>query len=73
MATKRGQWVEYQYRHDPCVYCGKRFYQMTIDHIDPRCLGATRRCTVDNSAVACRWCNQGKGDTPKGDAGGSDF
>lgn len=42
-----------------CAYCGKEGVPLEIDHIIPRSRGGTDR--VSNLALACRECNQAKG------------
>ncbi|MGB9887086.1 MAG: RNA-guided endonuclease IscB [Moorellales bacterium] len=42
-----------------CVYCGKQGIPLEIDHIIPRSRGGTDR--VSNLTLACRECNQAKG------------
>lgn len=61
MSSRKSLWLKWQLAHDPCVYCGRRFRNMTIDHIVPKRLGASREYMAHNSAVSCMWCNEGKG------------
>jgi len=44
-----------------CIYCGQKHYEfdLTIDHVHPRCLGGTTN--TYNCVPACRKCNQEKG------------
>ncbi len=42
-----------------CVYCGKTDIPLEIEHIIPKSRGGTNR--IDNLAIACRSCNQEKG------------
>ena len=42
-----------------CVYCGKNNVPLEIEHIIPKTRGGTNR--IDNLAIACRECNQKKG------------
>ena len=44
-----------------CIYCGERHheYDLTIDHVHPRCLGGCSH--TRNWVPACRRCNQEKG------------
>lgn len=42
-----------------CIYCGKTNILLEIEHIIPKSGGGTNR--VDNLAIACRNCNQLKG------------
>lgn len=47
-----------------CAYCGEAFRterEMTIDHIRPRSKGGTNH--ISNLALACRDCNQRKGNS----------
>ena len=45
-----------------CIYCGcaARPDEMTVDHVKPKARGGSN--DVSNLAVACRSCNQSKGD-----------
>ncbi len=43
-----------------CAYCGKKDIPLEVEHINPRVRGGTDR--VSNLAIACRPCNQRKGD-----------
>ena len=45
-----------------CAYCGASDVPLEIDHIHPRSLGGSDR--VSNLALACRPCNQKKGNRP---------
>lgn len=42
-----------------CVYCGVQGIPLQIEHIIPKSRGGTNR--IDNLAIACRDCNQKKG------------
>ena len=44
-----------------CIYCGERHneFDLTIDHVRPRCLGGSHMSK--NCVPACRRCNQEKG------------
>ncbi|WP_424098878.1 RNA-guided endonuclease IscB [Moorena producens] len=42
-----------------CAYCGTTNVQLEIEHIKPKSLGGSDR--VSNLAIACRDCNQAKG------------
>ena len=42
-----------------CVYCGKTDIPLEIEHIIPKSRGGTNR--IDNLTIACRNCNQEKG------------
>ena len=44
-----------------CIYCGEKHHEfdLTIDHVRPRCLGGSHMST--NCVPACRRCNQEKG------------
>ncbi|MFB2979437.1 HNH endonuclease [Microseira sp. BLCC-F43] len=43
-----------------CVYCGKKDITLEVEHIHPKSSGGSNR--VSNLTVACRCCNQKKGD-----------
>jgi 5-methylcytosine-specific restriction endonuclease McrA len=45
-----------------CAYCGKENVPLEIDHIHPRSKGGSDR--VSNLTLACRPCNQRKGNLP---------
>ncbi len=45
-----------------CAYCGAENVPLEIDHIHPRSKGGSDR--VSNLAIACRDCNQSKGNSP---------
>ena len=45
-----------------CVYCGAEHVPLEIDHIHPRSKGGSNR--VSNLTIACRDCNQAKGNSP---------
>ena len=45
-----------------CAYCGASSVPLEIDHIHPRSKGGSDR--VSNLALACRTCNQKKGNRP---------
>ena len=45
-----------------CAYCGAENVPLEIDHIRPRSQGGSDR--VSNLAIACRDCNQAKGNMP---------
>jgi 5-methylcytosine-specific restriction endonuclease McrA len=45
-----------------CAYCNGTLTPPTFDHIDPISRGGEH--DVDNLAVACKPCNDSKGDTP---------
>src|SRR5919199_432267 len=42
-----------------CVYCGATDTRLEIEHVKPRSLGGSNQ--VSNLAIACRSCNQAKG------------
>lgn len=42
-----------------CVYCGAKDVRLEIDHVQPRSRGGTD--SVKNLVIACRDCNQAKG------------
>ena len=44
-----------------CAYCGKKDMPLQVDHIYPKSHGGSNR--VDNLAIACKPCNQRKGNT----------
>jgi len=46
--------------HATCQYCGRRFAEMTTDHIVPKSLGGAE--TWENLVCACSDCNARKGD-----------
>jgi len=54
-------------RNDPCSYCGKPVNKdepkHTADHIHPRAK-LIEECDWDNFTVACKVCNNRKGDKP---------
>lgn len=45
-----------------CAYCGDKDTPLEVEHIVPRSQGGTDR--VNNLALACRECNQSKGNLP---------
>jgi 5-methylcytosine-specific restriction endonuclease McrA len=45
-----------------CIYCNAKNIPLQIDHIIPRSLGGSDR--VDNLTLACKSCNQKKGNLP---------
>ena len=45
-----------------CAYCGAEHVPLEIDHIHPRSKGGSNR--VSNLTIACRDCNQAKGNSP---------
>ena len=45
-----------------CIYCNAKNIPLQIDHIVPRSLGGSNR--VDNLTLACKSCNQKKGNLP---------
>lgn len=45
-----------------CAYCGARNVPLEIDHIHPKSRGGSDR--VNNLTLACRPCNQAKGNQP---------
>jgi 5-methylcytosine-specific restriction endonuclease McrA len=45
-----------------CVYCGKRYNELTIDHIVPISKGGEH--DINNTVPACRSCNASKNDRP---------
>lgn len=45
-----------------CAYCNKEGIPLEIDHITPKSLGGSDR--ISNLTLACRVCNQKKGNTP---------
>ena len=45
-----------------CQYCGKRTYDLTVDHVIPRHLGGKH--TWDNVVSACKACNHHKAGRP---------
>jgi hypothetical protein len=45
-----------------CVYCGAQHVPLEIEHIEPRSKGGSDR--VSNLTLACRSCNQKKGNQP---------
>lgn len=47
-----------------CAYCGKSDVPLTIDHVEPKARHGSDR--VSNLVIACRACNQAKGDQPVG-------
>lgn len=57
-----------------CAYCGKTGIALEIEHITPRARGGSDR--VSNLTLACRTCNQEKGDMTAAEYGqfkGRDF
>lgn len=46
---------------DPCSYCDKMAWPMTIDHIEPQAHGGAKRSWT-NRTGACYDCNQEKSD-----------
>lgn len=42
-----------------CIYCGKRNIPLEVEHIIPKSRGGSNR--VDNLGIACRECNESKG------------
>jgi 5-methylcytosine-specific restriction endonuclease McrA len=58
-APRPERWLDILAR-DPCSYCGSRQH-MTMDHIHPIKLGASRRLQIMNAAPACQHCNAAKG------------
>lgn len=46
---------------DPCTYCGRMAWPMTIDHIEPQAAGGSKRSWT-NRTGACYDCNQTKAD-----------
>lgn len=53
------QWAEIKAAYDHrCVYCGKKFQRLTMDHIVPLSKGGEH--TVSNVVPACRRCNSRK-------------
>jgi hypothetical protein len=45
-----------------CVYCGKKFNNLQIDHVEPLSLGGAN--DVDNAVPACASCNFSKHNKP---------
>jgi len=45
--------------HGTCQYCGRRFVEMTTDHVVPKALGGAE--TWENLVCACSDCNARKG------------
>jgi hypothetical protein len=45
-----------------CAYCGARHIPLEIDHIHPKSRGGSDR--ISNLTLACRECNQAKGNQP---------
>lgn len=50
-----------------CQYCGKKYQDLTIDHVMPRHLAGTH--TWDNVVTACAMCNHRKGGRTLQDSG----
>ncbi len=50
-----------------CQYCGRKFAEMTTDHVVPRTLGGPD--TWENLVCACAECNARKGDRTPAQAG----
>jgi 5-methylcytosine-specific restriction endonuclease McrA len=42
-----------------CAYCGVKNVPLEVEHIVPKSIGGSNR--VSNLAIACRKCNQAKG------------
>ena len=67
-------WAVYVRDRCKCVYCGfdgsrfENWRQLSLDHIIPK--ANKGEDTLENLAVACRRCNDNKGDSdPRGGAG----